>query len=433
MGRVSEFFKMKELGANYKDEVLGGLTTFSSIIYVIVVNPTILSAAGLPFGSVMVATILITFLATLLMGLLPNYPFAIAPGLGISAYFAFSVVEKGNLSWQSALLPIFLTGALLVVFTLCRIRRKILFTIPDSLYKGIACGIGLFLIMVGFEQIGMIRASHGAFVSLGNVLDLKVLIAFISFAAIVVMLRFKLQYAYIAVIIANWIVGLVLGMTEFKGIIALPPSLAPTFMKIDFSFFKHPQFIPTLFSLLLLGIFDSSAGLSLLLNQAGKQEDSKSCTKMQKTLLPDSISSTIAPLLGTSTLAIHIESAAGIQSGAKTGFSNLVVAIMFLLCLFFYPLFSSIPKFATTSVLMVLGCHMVMQIKSMKWNDFADVVSFFITTIVMPLTFSIYYGFAFGFISYTVLKVITGKYKQIPVVCWVFSALFAANLIFSCL
>ncbi|MCH9630256.1 MAG: Adenine permease AdeQ [Chlamydiia bacterium] len=428
MASVNRFFKIDEMGSSYKNEILGGLTTFSSIIYVLVVNPTILSAAGLPFGSVMVATILVTFLSTCLMGLLANYPFAIAPGLGVSAFFTYSIVLKQGIVWQNAMLAAFFVGVFLLFFTLIKLRRKILMSIPSSLFKGIACGIGLFLIFVGFEQIGMIKASHGSIIEMGDFMNIKVLIAFVSFALIIVMLYFKLQYAFIAVILANWILALILGLTTFKGVVALPPSLSQTFMKLNFSFIKEPDFFKILFSLFLIGIFDSTAGLFLLLKQSGREHDIQDQKLMERALLPDSISSTLGPLLGTTTLAVHIESASGISAGAKTGFSSIIVALMFLLCLFFYPLFSSIPNFATTSVLMVLGCHMVMQIKSMKWNDFADVVSFFVTTITMPLTFSIYHGFAFGFISYTILKVITGKYKHIPIVCWVFSALFAVEL-----
>lgn len=426
---VKEYFQFKELKTSYRKEILGGLTTFSSIVYVMVINSTILSDASMNFGAVMTATILVTFLATLLIGILANYPFAIAPGIGVSAFFTYSIVLKQNIAWQNALTTVFIVSVILFLFTLFNIRSKILTTMPKTLLKAITCGIGLFLIFVGLKQIHVIDASHGTFITLGNPFNIKVVFALISFVVILFLLSKKISYAFILVILANWILSLCMGLVSWKGVLAMPPSIGPTFCKLNFAFLKELSFYKIFFSLFLVALFDSSAGLYSLLKECGHEHDGIEPKRMRKTLIPDSLSSSIGCLLGTTTLAMHIESATGIKSGSKTGFTSVVVAIAFLSGLFFYPLLSSIPEFAIAPVLMVLGCHMVSQIKGMQWIDFADVISFFITILIMPLTFSIYHGFAYGFISYTLLKILAGKAKKIPITCWIFSILFALEVI----
>lgn len=426
---LKKYFQFKELNASYKKEILGGLTTFSSIVYVMIINPTILSDAGMDFGAIMTATILITFLATLLIGILGNYPFAIAPGIGVSAFFTYSIVLKQEIPWQNALTAVFIVSVILFLFTLLNIRSKILTSMPKTLLKAITCGIGLFLIFVGFKQIHVIEASHGAFITLGNPFNIKVVFTLISFVTILFLLSKKISYAFILVILINWILSLCFGLSPWKGILAMPPSLAPTFCKLNFAFLKDFSFYKIFFSLFLVALFDSSAGLYSLLKECGHEHDAVEPKRMRRSLIPDSLSSSLGCLLGTTTLAMHIEAATGIKSGSKTGFTSIVVAIAFLSGLFFYPLLSSIPEFAIAPVLMVLGCHMVSKIKGMQWKDIADVVSFFVTILVMPLTFSIYHGFAYGFISYTLLKILTGKVKKIPITCWIFSILFAAEVI----
>lgn len=427
---IEKYFQFKELGASYKKEILGGLTTFSSIVYVMIINPTILSDASMDFGAVMTATILITFLATLLIGVLANYPFAIAPGIGVSAFFTYSIVLKQEVPWQNALTTVFLISVLLFIFTLFNIRSKILTTMPKILLKAITCGIGLFLIFVGLKQIGIIDATHGTFITMGNSFNaIPVILTALSFVLILFLLSKKISYAFIVVILANWILSLCLGLSPWKGIFALPPSLSPTFCQLNFSFLKEFTFYKIFFSLFLVALFDSSAGLYSLLKECGHKHDAVEPSRMRRALIPDSLSSSIGCLFGTTTLAMHMEAVTGMKSGSKTGFTSVIVAIAFLLGLFFYPLLSSIPEFAIAPVLMVLGVHMVSQIKGIKWGDIADVVSFFVTILIMPLTFSIYHGFAYGFISYTLLKILKGKAKKIPLTCWIFSILFATEVI----
>lgn len=427
---IKNFFKFQERKTTFKKEIIGALTTFSSIAYIMVVNPAILSDAQMNFGSVLVASIIMTSLATFLMGLLSNYPFAIAPGIGVSAYLSYSVVIKNNIPWEKAFLAIFFVGILLLLLTIFKVRKKILASLPPVLLKAIICGIGLFLFFVGLSQIGVIKASHAAFISFGSFFSFKTFIAFVSFILIVVLLFKKQSYAFILVILLNWVISLILGTTEYQGLAKLPPSLLPTFFKVDFTALYDTEFYRYFFALFLIGLFDSSAGLMTLLKAGHYLDKNNNAPAMQKALLPDSITSSISPLIGTSTMAIHIESLSGMKVGSKTGFSSILVSLLFLSCLFLYPLLSNIPESAIAPVLMILGCYMMADIKGLNWKDISDVIPFFVTIIIMPLTFSIYLGFAFGFISYTLLKILMLKFKEIPAICYIFSILFIIELFF---
>ncbi|MDN3507824.1 MAG: NCS2 family permease [Simkaniaceae bacterium] len=416
---------------NFKREVLAGATTFSSMAYVIFVNPSILSEGGLDFGAVMIATILVTFLASLLMGLFANYPFCIAPGIGVSAYLTYSIILKRDVPWESGLAAVFIVGILLFLLTIFHLRRRILSTIPHTLLKGIAVGIGLFLIEVALKNAHAIETPAHSFIRIAANPDFAALTFMTtSLGLLAILLWRKWSSAFLIVILLNWIVALLTGHAEWKGIVAMPPSLSPTFFKLDFTDLFKPDFIAIMTSLFLVAVFDSSAGL-MILGKAGNFLDKNGkLPRIQKALFPDSIATTIAPLLGSAALAIHIESLSGIRAGGKTGITSITCGLLFLVCIFFYPLFSSIPHFATAPVLIALGIMMSQEVKGIEWKKITEVIPFLTIAITIPLLFSIYHGFAYGFISYLIVKLLAGKWREIPPVCYIFGILFTAQLIY---
>lgn len=409
-------------------ELLGAITTFSSLAYIIVVSPTILSDGGLPFGSVMIATILVTAFATALMGALTNLPIAIAPGIGVAAYFIYSIILKDSLPWEKGFVALFLVGALLLILTIFKVRRKILSSLPQTIIKSLVCGIGLFLISVGLSQIGLIKASHNTLISFGDIHTHKLILTAIGLTTILVLIHYRQNYAFILVILGIWAFSLAFGYAPYKGLISTPPSISPTFFRLDFSALSEPVFYKYCFSLFLIALFDSTAGLIPLIKSCQKSKDIHP-DLLQKALIPDSLTSMISPFLGASSMAVHIESLSGIKAGSRKGLTSYIVSICFVGCLFFYPLFSSIPEFAIAPVLMALGIYMFQDIKGLNYKSLTDLIPFVITVLVMPLTFSIYMGLAFGFISFTCLKLITGKQKEVPLSCWIFSILFLIVMI----
>lgn len=274
---LKTYFEFETHRTTFRKEILGAFTTFSAIAYIMIINPTILSDAGMNFGAVMVCSILTTALATFLMGALAKYPFSIAPGIGVAAYFTYSIVLKNQIPWQKALFATFCSGLLLVILTAFRVRKKILSSLPKVLQQAIICGIGLFLFFVGLNQVGIIKASHGAFIAFGSLHDIRVLLAFISFAFIIFLLKKNQPYAFILTILLNWAAALILGFQEFKGIANIPPSLSPTLLQLDFKAIFDPNFFKYFFSLSLIALFDSSAGLMTLLKSGNYLDEKQQC------------------------------------------------------------------------------------------------------------------------------------------------------------
>ena len=409
---------------NIKREILAGFTTFSAMAYVIVVNPLILAVAGMDLGAVMVVTIIISAAASIAMGLFAKLPLAIAPGMGVSAYFAFTLVSKHQLDWQVGLTACFFSGVILVILNILKLRQKILLAIPPSLIKGITAGIGLFLMVVALKQLDLISLSERHIVHFHPHLSTPIAIASISFVLIELLLHFQIRSAFLIIILLNYFVALNLDLTHYQGLVALPPSIEPTLFKLSFSHFDSPLFYKAFFAIFLVTLFDSSAGLITL----GRIiYPSGVIPRIQKALTPDSAGSIVGALLGTSSLAIHIESAAGIKIGGRTGLVAVIVGLCFLASLFFYPFISSIPLFATSPILVALGIYMIRELKGIDWKDLSESVPIFIILISMPLFFSIYLGFAFGFIAHVVMKTCC-KQKTHPV-CWVMALLFLVQLI----
>jgi AGZA family xanthine/uracil permease-like MFS transporter len=426
MGMLKNFFPHD---IDYKIETLAGLSTFVTMAYVLVINATILSEAGMDFGAVMVATILSTVFATLMMGLLTNFPMAIAPGMGVSAYFTFSIVLKQGKTWQQALGAVCIAALILLILNLFKVRQKILTEIPFTLRRAITAGIGLFLICIGLKQTGILMQGKNIVV-LGPFLLVESLLTLLGLAVIIVLERFRVRSAYILSILLNWGVALLLGFVKFEGIVALPPTLCPTFLKLDFSHLFQLDFLGILFSIFLVTLLDSSAGLITLAHLGGFVDKRGRIVKAQRALFPDAVGSMLGAVLGTGSLAIHLESAAGIKTGGRTGFVAFVVSLCFLACLFLYPFISTIPHFASAPVLIAIGWLMFKDLFTISWKKWEEMIPALLTVIIMPLTLSIYRGFVVGFISYSLLKLLRGKIKEVHPLCWILSLLFLIHMIF---
>lgn len=423
--KIKTFFGLNASSPHLRREIVAGLTTFAAMAYVIVLNPIILSEAGMDFGAVMFATILMSSLATLFMGLYAKLPLAIAPGMGVTAFVTFSLVLKYNLSWQECLTACFAAALVLLILNFLKIREKILLTIPPSLLTGATAGVGLFLICVALKEIGILSVGASNFIYFTPTISHELLITLIGAALIPFLLSRGIKSAFILVMLLNFCLALLLHKTEWKGLIALPPSVGPTLCQMSFYHLLNPAFYKAFFSILLVTLFDSSAGLITLGNILHKN---KPIPRITKALMPDCIGSLFGAMIGTTSLAIHLEAAAGIKAGGRSGLTSVVVALCFLACLFFHPIAAAIPSFASAPVLIVLGCMMAMEVKILNWKKATDFIPALITTLVMPLTFSIYYGFAAGFISYVLLKLITRRYREIPLVCSVMAVLFALQM-----
>lgn len=427
MKKIIKHFKFEKKSTSLHREILAGLTTFSSMAYIIIVNPQILHEMDLNLGALMVATIIVTAFACIFMGFFANLPIAIAPGMGVSAFAVYSIAIKNKVPPETILTACFFAGILLFILNVLKIRQKILNSIPKPIFTSLIVGIGLFLMMVALKQIGVIIPQEGSYIRLGTVHQLEFYLTAVGFLLILYLLRKGVKAAFLYVILLSWFVSIFSGITSFHGIVSLPPSVAPTWFKLDFSNLASSSFFTAFFSIFLVTLFDSSAGILMLgkmLYPTGK------IPKMQRALTPDSIGSTVGSLFGSTSLAIHLESAAGIKAGGRTGLTAIIVGILFICCLFFYPVVESIPKFASAPVLLTIGFMMVEEIKHLNWKDYSDVLPALITIGVMPITFSIYLGFAVGFISYCFLKIITGNFSQISIYTWVLSAIFLFHLLF---
>jgi AGZA family xanthine/uracil permease-like MFS transporter len=424
---MNTFFNFHHLKTTYKKELIGAFSTFSAMVYIIVVHPTILSEAGLPFGAVMTTTIIVTAFATLLMSLLAKLPFAVAPGMGVSAYFTFTVIQKNHLPISLGLFVIFLSSLIIIVLNIFNIRKKILDEIPDVLIYGITGGIGLFLIAVGLKHINIIQVTETTHTfNFKDLVSIPMLLTIFGLGIIYLFEKLGLTFGFILVILTNWIIALIFNLVPYHGIVAFPPSIAPIFCKfspvgaLSFDFFK------AFFSIFLVTLFDSSAGLITLKRMLPVEAQHFS---MKKALFPDCIGSFAGSFLGTTSLAIHLESMAGVHSGSKSGFSALCISGLFLLCLFFYPLASTVPTFASAPVIMAIGFMMTKQLKNLKGHAKIDWIVPIIAALVMPFTMSLYMGFEVGFVGYTLIQIAKGKYRSVSPVVYTLSSLFFLEIL----
>lgn len=421
---LERLFKLSENKTNFRTEVLAGVTTFLTMCYIIIVNPLILSETGMDHGAVFVATCLAAAIGCLVMGLIANYPIALAPGMGLNAYFTYSVCLGMGVPWQTALAAVFLSGIVFLAISFFKIREAIVNAIPMSLKFAIGGGIGLFLALIALKNAGIIIANQATLVGLGDLKSPTVLLTFLGFLIIVVLHQFKVRGAIIISILAITAISTLMGLNQFKGVVGAIPSLAPTFLQMDFEGLFTATMVGVIFVFFLVDLFDSTGTLVGVSHRAGLLQDGK-LPRLKKALFADSTAIVAGAALGTSSTTPYIESASGVAAGGRTGLTAVVVAALFIACLFFSPLAQSVPGFATAPALLFVGVLMIHGITNIDWDDITEAVPAFLTIVFMPFTYSIADGIAMGFISYALIKLLTGKAKSVPYMVWIIALLWA--------
>ncbi|WP_286935573.1 NCS2 family permease [Acinetobacter sp. UBA6571] len=427
-GMLERLFKLSENKTSFRTEVLAGVTTFLTMCYIIIVNPMILSETGMDHGAVFVATCLAAAIGCLVMGIVANYPIALAPGMGLNAYFTYSVCLGMGVPWQTALAAVFVSGLVFIAISMFKIREAIVNAIPMSLKLAIGGGIGLFLALVALKNAGIIVDNPATLVGLGDIKQPTVLLALLGFFLIVIMHHFKVRGAIILSILVVTAIATALGLNEFKGIVGAVPSLAPTLLQMDFEGLFTASLVGVIFVFFLVDLFDSTGTLVGVSHRAGLLKDGK-LPRLKKALFADSTAIVAGAALGTSSTTPYIESASGVAAGSRTGLTAVVVGFMFLACLFLAPLAQSVPGFATAPALLFVGVLMIQGITHIEWDDITEAVPAFLTIVFMPFTYSIADGIAMGFISYALVKLFTGKASTVPYMVWIIAVLWVIKFV----
>ena len=413
MELIESLFKLKDHKTSFKKEVLAGLATFLTMAYIMVVNPAILSETGMDFDSVFVATILASFIACMLMGILANWPVALAPGMGLNAFFTYAVVFGMGFSWQQALAAVLCSGILFLLISLSPLRAYLINAIPRSLKFGIGAGIGLFLAIIGLKNAGIVVDNQATLVGLGDLKSVPVLLALLTFALMIGLDKLKIPGAIVLSIFATTILGMVLGVAQFQGIVSSIPSMSPTFMQLDFSSIGSSLFLIVIFTILFVDFFDTAGTLTSVANLSGKIDKDGKVENIHKAVFSDSIATIIGSIFGTSNTTSYIESGAGIKEGGKTGLVAVAVGVFFLLCLFFAPLAKTIPAYATGAALVFIATFFCKNLVNIDWDDISEYSPALLAAFIMPLTFSISNGIALAFIVYVVAKAICGRFNEL--------------------
>ncbi len=421
-----KYFQLKKNQTNVRTEVVAGVTTFLTMAYILVVNPSILARAGMDNGAVFTATALSALLGTLIMALYAKLPIAMAPGMGLNAFFAFTVVLSMGYSWEFALTAVFLEGVLFIILTLFNVRELIVDAIPLSQKHAISVGIGLFIAFIGLQDAGIIVHDKATLVTLGNLGSPAAIICIFGLVLSSILLTLRVKGALLIGIFASTILALFMGKAAMPhgSLIQSPPSLAPTFLKFEWTHVLSGDMAIVLFTFLFVDLFDTIGTLVGVASQAGMLDEKGRFPNVKKALMADAISTTAGAMLGTSTNTAYIESAAGVAEGGRTGLTTLVVSVLFVLSLFLAPLFLMVPTAATAPVLILVGTFMMKPVTKIPFSDYTENIPAFLAIIMMPLTYSIAEGIAFGMISYVLLKATTGRHKEVTPVMYVLAALF---------
>ena len=432
MVTLSAFFKLNQVGSTVKQEILAGLTTFVTMAYIIIVNPKILEAAGMPFGPSMVATILSASFGTLLMGLYANRPFAIAPYMGENAFIAFTVVKVMGYSWQTALGAIFISGVLFAILTLFKVRGWLADAIPESLKIGLAVGIGLFLSFIGLNETGIVRLGvEGAPVHIGDFHQPTVLLAVLGFLLIGFLIIKRTNGAIFIGILVVTAIGFVLGIAPLPDRwMSLPPDIGPIFLQLDIAGALTWGLFSVILTIFVMAFLDTLGTLLALALRANLLDEKGNLPEIEKPMMADAISTVFASLLGTTTTGAYIESATGIAAGGRSGLTALVVAVLFLSALFFAPFLSSIPAFAYGPSLIIVGAMMISPIARLKFDDYTEVLPVFCIIVMMSFTYNIGIGMTAGFVVYPLFKILGGKREEIKTGLWVLALLSLLFFVF---
>jgi AGZA family xanthine/uracil permease-like MFS transporter len=421
---LERFFQLRHSGSDVRTEVLAGLTTFLTMAYIIFVNPAILGDAGMPKEAVFVATCLVAALGSAVMGLYANYPIAMAPGMGLNAYFAYAVVLGMKVSWQAALGAVFISGCLFILASLFGLRAAIVNGIPRSLRVAITVGLGMFLALIALKNAGIVVASEPTLVKAGDLHQAAPLMAVFGFLLIVTLDRLRVRGAILIGIVAVTVLSFFFGGNTFRGVVAVPPSIAPTLLQLDVRGAISGGILNIVLVFFLVELFDATGTLMGVASRAGLLVEGK-MERLNKALLADSAAIVAGSLLGTSSTTAYIESASGVQAGGRTGLTALTVAALFLACLFIAPLAGVVPAYATAPALLFVACLMLRDLGDIEWNDTTEAIPAAITALVIPFTYSI----AEGIITYAVLKLTTGRARDVAPVVWVIAALFTFKIV----
>jgi AGZA family xanthine/uracil permease-like MFS transporter len=429
---LSNFFKLDELNSNVRTEVIAGLTTFVTMAYIIFVNPKILSSAGMDGNAVFVATCLAAAIGSAVMGLWANWPIAMAPGMGLNAFFAFTVVGKLGYTWQQALGAVFISGVIFLLLSLTGVRRWLVAGIPHSMRSAIAAGIGLFLALIAMKSAGMVVANPATYVSLGDLTSTGVLLSVLGFFVIASLDALKVPGAILIGILLVTFAAILTGVSQFSGIVSAPPSIAPTFLQLDVPGALHGGIFHVVLVMVLVEVFDATGTLIGIAKRAGLLTRGSTYTNvgLSRALMADSTAIVAGSFLGTSSTTAYVESAAGVQAGGRSGLTAIVVAILFLLAMFLAPLAGSVPAQATAPALLYVATLMLRELSDVDWTDVTETAPAAVTAIAMPFTYSIANGLAFGFVSYAAIKLLTGRAREVHAATWLVAALFVARFVF---
>ena len=429
---LEKVFKLKARGASVRREIIAGVVTFLTMSYIIFVNPDILGKTGMDTDALIGVTILASALGTLLVGLWANVPFAMAPGMGLNAFFTYTLVMGQGVSWQEALGVVFLSGVVFLLLTLVGAREKIVAAIPLSLRLGVAAGIGLFITFIGLQKLGVIVDNPATLVGLGA-FDAKVGLGILGLAVMCVLTVRKVRGAILIGIILTTVIGAFVGQVDVSslaksGVVSTPPSIAPILLKLDILGAMRISLIGAIFSFMFVDLFDSVGTIVACSHEAGLIDSGGGIRKINRMLQADAIATVAGAMLGTSTTTTYIESGAGIAEGGRTGLASVVTGLLFLAALFLTPLIGIVPPFATAGALIMVGVFMFRNIREIDLSDFTRAMPAFLTIVLMPLTYSISTGLAFGFVAHIVLTVAAGRARSVGVVMWIIGALSLADI-----
>ncbi len=426
---IARYFGLAENQSTIRNEFLGGLTTFLTMAYIVVVNPQILSQAGMPVEGVVFATCIASAAATLVMGLYANYPIALAPGMSLNAYFAYSVCMGMHVPWRTALGVIFFSGVFFLILTVLRVREQIVNGIPNCLKHATAGGIGMFIAFVGLRNAKLVVANPATFVSLGSFSNRETQLACVGLAIMLVLMTRKISGAILIGIFATTLLGIARGMAAWPRAIFSLPHPSSTWLQLDLRGALHLGLLEIIFVFLFVDLFDNVGTLVGVCEQGGFVKNGK-IPRVGRALVSDAIGTIFGSLTGTSTVTSYIESAAGVAAGARTGLSNVFVAACFLLAAFCAPLAAAIPGYATAPALILVGALMTESMARVEWTEFTDAIPAFVTLLATPLTFSIATGLSLGLMSFTLVKVAAGKFREVSAVIWILTALFVLRYVY---
>lgn len=437
MNFIKKYFEFDELGTNFRTEIMGGLTTFLAMCYILVVNPLTLKETGMNFNAVFVATALAAIVGSLFMGIIAKYPLALAPGMGLNAFFTFTVVIGMKIPWQTALSAVLVSSTFFALLTLTGLREKIINSIPTDLKHAVGAGIGLFITFIGFKESGIIVANPATFVGLGNLHSPAVLLTICGLVVTVVMMLRKVNGAVFYGMVFTTIVGIIFNQIDLpKHVVSSIPSLKPTFGVALKPFINHfsdqiltKNFALVVFTFLFVDFFDCAGTLVAVANQAGFVKDGK-LPRAGRALFADSLAGITGAIFGTSTTTAYIESSAGVAVGARSGFASVVTAILFFLALFFSPVLSIVTAAVTAPALIIVGVLMAQSLKDISWNKLEIAIPAFLTIISMPLTYGIANGIAMGFLFYPITMVASGQAKKVHPIMYALAVIFLLNFTF---